>query len=131
MRKEPFFKDDYVHVYNRGNRKQEIVRDDLDRQHFLSALYYLNSEKTPEYPFQNLQRTNCLRPPFLSFPLIELSQQINATGGQKPEIFWPPHWEPRKPLVNILAFMLMNNHFHLLLQEIREGGIASFMHKFA
>lgn len=46
---------DYVHVYNRGNRKQEIVRDAKDQWHFLQMLYYFNTEKTPENPFRDLR----------------------------------------------------------------------------
>jgi len=30
IRKEPFFVGDYVHVFNRGNRKMDIVRDNSD-----------------------------------------------------------------------------------------------------
>ena len=37
--------------------------------------------------------------------------------------------KPRKLLVEILAFVLMPNHFHLLLKEISENGISNFMHK--
>ena len=33
------------------------------------------------------------------------------------------------PLVAIGAYVLMPNHFHILVKEIREGGIAIFMHK--
>ena len=36
----------------------------------------------------------------------------------------------QKPLVRILADCLMPNHFHLLINEIREEGISKFMHKF-
>lgn len=35
----------------------------------------------------------------------------------------------REPLVGIGAFCLMPNHFHLLLKEIRHGGISLFMRK--
>jgi putative transposase len=35
----------------------------------------------------------------------------------------------RKPLVDILAFCLMPNHYHLLLSERRDGGISLFMRK--
>ena len=44
MRKEPFFVGDIVHVFNRGNSKQEIVRDDKDRKRFIQMLYYFNDE---------------------------------------------------------------------------------------
>ena len=35
----------------------------------------------------------------------------------------------RKPIVKIHGFCLMNNHYHLLLEEILEGGISKFMQK--
>ena len=37
---------------------------------------------------------------------------------------------PRKLLVSILAFCLMPNHYHLILKQIKEGGIIKFMQKF-
>lgn len=33
------------------------------------------------------------------------------------------------PLVHIVAYCLMPNHFHLLVQEVQGGGISKFMHK--
>ncbi|MDP4008859.1 MAG: transposase, partial [bacterium] len=35
----------------------------------------------------------------------------------------------RKPLVRIMADCLKPNHFHLLLEELQEGGISKFMQK--
>ena len=46
------------------------------------------------------------------------------------ETGWPPNWPKKDPLVKILCYCLMPNHFHLLLKEIREGGISKFMQKF-
>jgi putative transposase len=37
--------------------------------------------------------------------------------------------KPRKLLVNIYAFCLMPNHYHLLVSEMKEGGIVKFMQK--
>ena len=37
--------------------------------------------------------------------------------------------KPRKLLVNIHAFCLMPNHYHLLVSEIKEDGIKKFMQK--
>ncbi len=34
-----------------------------------------------------------------------------------------------KPLVEIISYCLMSNHFHLLLKEKEEKGISAFMHK--
>ncbi|TSC78352.1 MAG: hypothetical protein G01um101433_293 [Parcubacteria group bacterium Gr01-1014_33] len=35
----------------------------------------------------------------------------------------------REPIVDLLAYTLMPNHYHLLLAQRREGGITEFMHK--
>ena len=34
-----------------------------------------------------------------------------------------------EPLVSIVAYCLMDNHFHILIKEIKEGGISVFMAK--
>ncbi|MEK7137994.1 MAG: transposase [Patescibacteria group bacterium] len=107
MRKEPFGIGDYVHVYNRGNKKLPIVKDDKDRQHFIQILFYFNTEQTPPNPFHDLKKL-----------------RLNLNW-----LIWPEHWKPRKPIVNILAFILMENHFHLILEEVVENGIAKFMQR--
>jgi len=48
MRIEPFDVGDYVHVYNRGNRKLDIVRDEADRWRFLACLRYFNDVNAGE-----------------------------------------------------------------------------------
>ena len=110
MRKEPFFVGDIVHIYNRGNRKQEIVRNDKDRWNFLQILYYFNNEHSPANPMQSLQRV--------------LKSDFNT------KLVWPSVWGEHNPLVEILAFVLMDNHYHLVLKEIVEGGVTRFMRKF-
>ncbi|HDZ76786.1 MAG TPA: hypothetical protein ENH41_01715 [Candidatus Omnitrophica bacterium] len=109
MRKETFTVGDYIHVYNRGNRKQPIVRQASDRWHFLQALYYFNNEISIANPFNGLRN--------------KLDARFNH------ELIWPREWPLKKPLVKIIAFSLMENHFHLILNEIREDGIALFMQK--
>lgn len=37
---------------------------------------------------------------------------------------------PRESLVDTLLFCLMPNHLHLLLKQLKEGGISKFMNKF-
>lgn len=44
-------------------------------------------------------------------------------------LIWPSGWPIRKPLVNLHAFILKDNHFHLILEEIIEGGTTKFMQK--
>lgn len=38
--------------------------------------------------------------------------------------------DPSKKLVNIICFCLMPNHFHLLVKQLKEGGISEFMRRF-
>ena len=38
----------------------------------------------------------------------------------------PKIWPERKPLVKILSFSLLENHYHLFLKEIKENGISLF-----
>ncbi len=110
MRREVFTIGSYVHVYNRGNRKQAIVRETCDRWRFLQMLYYFNTSIPVANPFRSLRR------------------KVGPVFGEK--LIWLKNWPPRRPLVKIIAFSLMENHFHLLLKEIIEGGLVLFMQKF-
>lgn len=116
MRKEHFTTGDFVHVYTRGNRKQDIVREKGDWWHFLKMLFYLNSE----LPVANSSRV------IQNLPGVNFG--TNLANSQ--DFFeWPLFLPQRKPLVKIITFVLMKNHFHLLLKEIRKDGISLFMQK--
>lgn len=41
----------------------------------------------------------------------------------------PSDWPTRAPLTNILGWVLMPNHFHLILEETEDQGVSSFMKK--
>lgn len=110
MRKELFTIGSYVHVYNRGNRKQPIVRSASDRWRFLQMLYYFNNEISVINPFKDLKN--------------KLKSMFNY------KLIWPKQWPYQKPLVKIITFSLMENHFHIFLKEIRKNGIVLFMQKF-
>ncbi|MCK4912484.1 MAG: transposase [Candidatus Omnitrophica bacterium] len=109
MRKEVVTVGDYVHVYNRGNRKQAIVRKNCDRWRFLQMLYYFNTLIAVANPFRRLEK--------------KLGIAFNKN------LIWPGYWPSQKPIVTILAFSLMENHFHLFLKEIVKGGVVLFMRK--
>ena len=99
----------YGHIYNRGNRKQLIVRDAKDKWHFLQCLYYLNHQSPIFNPFRELRKL--------------LKSDFNK------QLVWPKQLGERNPLVKILAFKLMENHFHLLLKQEIEDGIRIFMQR--
>lgn len=103
MRVEPFGVDSIVHVMKRGARGLPITRDASDMWRFVRLLYYANDQ----YKDDSWER---------------------ETAGLG--IFHrPTMWPERIPLVKILGWVLMPNHFHLLLREISDGGISKFMQK--
>lgn len=81
----------------------DIIRDTHDQVRFKGLLFYLNdSFSDPNW----------------------LKTTQTFTTLQRPR-----HWPERDPLVRILAWTLLPNHFHLLLEEIRDQGIAKFMQR--
>lgn len=104
MRKEEFTIGSYVHVVKRGTRGLPIVRDGTDRFRFLLMLMHFNDEFASLNWYRDLQEAD------LHNSLLR-----------------PEYWPERKRLVNIIAFCLVENHFHLILQELSEGSIPRFM----
>ncbi len=105
------YRERYCHVYNRGVGKNNIFADNLDRRRFLYALYVFNNRNTVGNFFWQLERDN----ENISFE--DLKHSLRESNIDK------------QPLVNVLAYCLKDNHFHLLLKELERGGIATFMHR--
>ncbi len=106
MRKEPYTVGSFVHVMKRGARGMPIVQDDDDRWRFLLILNHFNDHFHSGNWFRDL-----------------LDEKISNTLRRASV------WPDKRPLVDIEAFTLMPNHFHLVLKEIEEGGISKFMRK--
>lgn len=115
MRKEQFAVGSYVHVYNRGNRKMEITRDTRDKWRFLQACRFFNDTHSSHNILRQLNS------------LLKLSSHREAESVF--ELGWPPDWPKKEPLIKILCYCLMPNHFHLLLMEMVKNGISMFMQK--
>jgi putative transposase len=94
---------EYYHIYNRGVEKRDIFLDSGDYNRFLILLYLLNS--SIEKPV-NLRDYKGLT--FVDFFKVE-------RVGER--------------LVEIGAFCLMKNHFHLLIKEVVDNGISLFMQR--
>jgi len=103
MRVEPHGIGSVLHVIKRGTRGMNIVRDERDKKRFCALLFYLNdSFSDPNWLWS-----------------LKFCKPFER----------PSYWPEREPLVDILAWTLVSNHFHLLLKEIREGGSAKFMQR--
>lgn len=98
----------YVHVLNRGAKKMPITRNARDQWRFLKILCHLNDSFISEHWEDELDKN------------VECGASLFDR---------PPEWKEKEPLVTILAYTLMPNHFHLVLKEINEGGVSRFMQK--
>lgn len=94
-----FAPNEFYHIYNRGTEKRNIFLDTSDYKRFLTLLYLANQSDAVHLQLQG--RT-----------LKELSGE---RAGE--------------PLIEIAAYCLMPNHFHLLARELEEGGVSKFMQK--
>lgn len=99
--------DSFVHVYNRGAKKLDLFRERGDLFRLMYSLYYFNTKHSTAPSW---------------------TRDVARAGGMH-TFTWPDHWEPRSPLVSILAFTIMPNHLHLILKELEEGGVGKFMHR--
>jgi len=93
------------HVFNRGAHKQRIFIDEVDHRRFQILLLLANST-------ERIDVGNILTK--YQGPAL-----VNLFENEKPDM----------ALVDIFAYSLMPNHFHLVLRQKIEGGISKFMLK--
>jgi len=111
QRKFPFIVGKIYHIYNRGVAKCPISNQEADCWRFLQGLCLFNDIKSATNILWQLEKTRG-----------RLTLRVLKNYIVKED-------EKRKPLVRILAYCIMPNHFHLLVEEIQEGGISKFMQK--
>jgi len=120
IRVEPFVVGNFIHAYNRGNKKGPIFFCKTDYWRFLRALRFFNDER------DITKFAQCLGD-LISSKKKSLKGADPFSGRNTFE--WQAEWGPQKPLVEIVAYHLSPNHYHLLLKEINPGGISKFMKK--
>ena len=103
MAKE-FSNDFYYHAYNRGVDKRAIFQDTLDFQRFYWSLYLFN----------DANYKNPGNDPYYNDVLLAGAEQLA---------------QDRDQLVKIISFCLLPNHFHLLVKQVKDGGVSKFFQK--
>lgn len=111
QRKFNFSLGEHYHVYNRGVDKRKVFLSRTDHQRFLLLLLLGNSQKP--------------------ISIRDVIQKHSTRGESLGDVFEKIHLncELETRCVEILAYCLMPNHFHLILRECAEGGISRFMSK--
>jgi putative transposase len=93
------------HVYNRGVEKRKIFLDDNDYSRFVHDLF----------EFNDLEPAGKFSQP------TPKDSQLSEVGL--------PIVKTRTKMVEILAYCLMPNHYHLILKVLTENGLTEFMRK--
>ncbi len=106
QRKDNLVSGEIYHIYNRGVDKRDIFLDDEDRMRFIHDLFEFNDENS-------------------TIKLDYFLSQDNNSEVGLPNI----KRAPRERLVDILAFCMMDNHYHLIVKQRVENGITLFMRK--
>ncbi|MCX6726173.1 MAG: transposase [Candidatus Shapirobacteria bacterium] len=106
-RKTIFANNEIYHTINRSIEEQTIFKGKRDYQRALDLIDF--------YRYNH--------------PSLRFSHYNRLPKNEK-EKFIKNLKENGKPVVEILAFCLMSNHFHFLLRQTREKGIQSFMRNF-
>ncbi len=104
LRKVQLVNGEFYHIIQRGIEEREIFSDEEDHLRFVNSLLVFN-DKNPT-PWQSRMFWHQRDPAVLSLG-----------------------YQPKIPLVELHIFALMKNHFHLLVRQLTENGVAEFMQK--
>ena len=94
------------HVYNRGVRKDTLFHSNSDYSRFLLLIFMLQYTE----PVQNISRLNKVFSKNLDIKILDQKDK-----GER--------------LIELLAFCIMPNHFHILGNQLIEDGLAKYMQK--
>ncbi len=98
-RKVPFENNEYYHVFNRGVEKRKIFLDEEDYLYFTHILKIFNDSARAEN--------------------VRYFYRSRTSIGLK----------SRNPLVEIISYSLLPNHYHFLIKQVSDGGISKFLQK--
>jgi REP element-mobilizing transposase RayT len=99
--RQPLENEEIYHVYNRGVEKRNIFSDPYDVARFLESMKEFNMREPIGSLYQNSFRKK--------------NNQLSGFTAKS------------EKLVEIIAYCLNPNHFHLILRQIADGGISEFM----
>lgn len=105
-RKIVFANEEYYHVFNRGVDRRPTFNNIREFSRAISLIKFYRHKEIP----------------------IRYSQLINQPIETRTKIFEQVFGSKR--LVDIVCYCLMPNHFHFLLKQLSENGIAKFISNF-
>lgn len=106
------------HIINRGVDGRKIFLKDQDYSRFILSLEFFNNDKLVNiYDFiGKTEKAIAGSDPAIAFSVI--GKKLKEERGK-----------PKNPIVELMVFALMPNHYHLAVKEIVRGGISFYMQK--
>ncbi|MDD2935635.1 MAG: transposase [Candidatus Pacebacteria bacterium] len=101
-RKISFINGEYYHIYNRGVDKRTIVLNKYDIFRILESFEVFNTTDSVGSIYQ--------------YSFKKKNNQLRSRGPK---------------LVEIVAFNILDNHYHLVLKQLVDNGISKFMQNFS
>jgi putative transposase len=128
MPKEPrqFINGEIYHIVLRrvGN---ELLFGDID-DYYRGIFYIYECNTTQPITIRERRRQREQFKKIIRQIEADIGQTPVKTAELKEKVVWK---DERDPLVEVLAFCLMPNHIHLLVRQLKEGGISKFIQKIA
>ncbi len=100
-----FSNEEFYHVFNRTTANEQVFVRKKETRKALDLLSFYKFEQTLRFSF------------------------FNRLQDEEKTIYWARLGE-KNPIVDIYAYALMPNHFHLLLKQRKEKGIQSLLSNF-
>jgi putative transposase len=132
-RKEQFVNGEIYHVVIKGINGNKIFKDVDDHYRGIFSIYEFNNAKQIKIRERRKARLKLKEQiKKISKELQNIKNQID-TGRASVDFLkigtGPSSVDSREKMVEVLAFCIMPNHLHLLLRQLKDGGIIKFMHK--
>ncbi|PID52484.1 MAG: hypothetical protein CR972_02245 [Candidatus Moraniibacteriota bacterium] len=113
MRKTIFTPGEFYHIYNRGVEKREIFLSDADYHRFLLSCHLLNDT------------TNGMMQKYRDIYRAQ-NPKVRPSDIRRSDLGMPV---AREKLIEMVAYCLNPNHYHMIVREKESGGIKKFMQK--
>lgn len=114
MIKPELINGELYHIYNRGVEKRRIFENESDYYRFVFLLYECNDSSPVLMRHRIAERRK------RKVGIGETYANFNALAEKR---------KARDCLVELVAFTLMPNHYHLIVRQVAPGGTSLFMKK--
>jgi len=121
----PLLTGEFYHVFNRGITDISMFVGDTNNNRAIEIMNFYRLDHTIQRKVPDTTSKN------LANPVLNTSfSHYRKLDAPIKEAFMEKLLDQSRPIVEIIAFTLMPNHFHFLLRQLKPGGISQFIGNF-